>query len=38
MMAATVARRLVKYLERSGFVVIKKPPVGGAGAGASGAD
>jgi hypothetical protein len=25
-MAKIVAKRLVKHLERSGFVVIKKPP------------
>jgi hypothetical protein len=33
-MAAIVAKRLVRYLERSGFVVMKKPPdVGGAAIG-----
>jgi hypothetical protein len=25
-----VAKRLVEHLERSGFVVMKKPPIGGA--------
>ena len=30
MMAGIVAKRLVEHLERSGFVVIKKPPVLGA--------
>ena len=30
MMAAIVAKRLVEHLERSGFVVMKKPPVVGA--------
>ena len=29
MMAAIVAKRLVEHLERSGFVVMKKPPIGG---------
>ena len=29
-MAAIVAKRLVRYLERSGFVVMKRPPIGGA--------
>jgi hypothetical protein len=29
-MSAIVARRLVEHLERSGFVVMKKPPIGGA--------
>jgi hypothetical protein len=28
-MARIVAKRLVEHLERSGFVVMKKPPVGG---------
>jgi hypothetical protein len=32
MMAAIVAKRLVELLERSGFVVMKKPPIGGAAA------
>lgn len=32
MMAAIVAKRLVEHLERSGFVVMKKPPVVGAAA------
>jgi hypothetical protein len=29
-MAAIAAKRLVEHLERSGFVVIKKPPISGA--------
>jgi hypothetical protein len=29
MMAQIVAKRLVEHLERSGFVVLKKPPIGG---------
>jgi hypothetical protein len=33
MMAAIVAKRLVEHLERSGFVVMKKPPIGGAAIG-----
>ena len=28
-MAASVAKRLVEHLERSGFVVMKRPPIGG---------
>jgi len=32
MMAANVAKRLVEHLERSGFVVMKKPPIGGGAA------
>jgi hypothetical protein len=28
-MAAIVARRLIRHLDRSGFVVMKKPPIGG---------
>jgi hypothetical protein len=28
-MARIVARRLVEYLDRAGFVVMKKPPIGG---------
>ncbi len=32
MMAAIVAKRLVEHLERSGFVVMKRPPIGGASA------
>jgi hypothetical protein len=32
MMAAIVAKRLVEHLERSGFVVMKKPPIGGGAA------
>ena len=28
MMAAIVAKRLLEHLERSGFVVMKKPPIG----------
>jgi len=27
--AEIVARRLVEYLERAGFVVMKRPPIGG---------
>jgi hypothetical protein len=30
LMSAIVAKRLVEHLERSGFVVMKKPPIGGA--------
>ena len=33
MMAAIVAKRLVEHLERSGFGVMKKPPIGGAAIG-----
>jgi hypothetical protein len=29
LMAAIVARRLVRYLDRAGYVVLKKPPLGG---------
>ena len=29
MMAAIVAKRLVSHLERSGFVVMKRPPLNG---------
>ena len=32
MMAAIVAKRLVEHIERSGFVVMKKPPIGGGAA------
>ena len=32
MMAAIVAKRLVEHLERFGFVVMKKPPIGGGAA------
>jgi hypothetical protein len=32
MMPAIVAKRLVEHLERSGFVVMKKPPIGGGAA------
>jgi hypothetical protein len=32
MMAAIVAKRLVEHLERSGFVVMKRPPVAGGAA------
>jgi hypothetical protein len=32
MMAGIVAKRLVDHLERSGFVVMKRPPIGGASA------
>jgi hypothetical protein len=28
-MAAIAAERVVRYLERGGFVVMKKPPIGG---------
>ncbi len=31
-MSEIVARRLVEHLERAGFVVMKKPPVGGGSA------
>jgi hypothetical protein len=31
-MARIVAKRLVDHLERSGFVVMKKPPIGGGAA------
>jgi hypothetical protein len=31
-MADIVARRLVEHLERAGFVVMKKPPIGGGAA------
>ena len=30
LMSAIVAKRLVEHLERSGFVVMKRPPIGGA--------
>jgi hypothetical protein len=29
-MSAIVAKRLVEHLERSGFVLLKRPPIGGA--------
>ena len=29
LMSAIVAKRLVKHLERSGFVVVKRPPIEG---------
>jgi hypothetical protein len=32
MMARILAERLVEHLERSGFVVMKRPPIGGASA------
>ena len=32
LMSAIVAKRLVEHLERSGFVVMKRPPIGGAAA------
>ncbi len=32
MMAAIVARRLVEHLARSGFVLMKRPPISGAAA------
>ena len=38
MMAAIVAERLVEHLERSGFVIMKKPPIGGGAAIGRGAD
>ena len=38
MMSAIVAKRLVEHLERSGFVVMKKPPIGGGAAIGRGAD
>jgi hypothetical protein len=38
MMAAIVAKRLVEHLERSGLVVMKKPPIGGGAAIGRGAD
>jgi hypothetical protein len=31
-MAEIVAKRLIEHLERAGFVVMKKPPVGGGAA------
>jgi hypothetical protein len=31
-MSAIVAKRLLEHLERSGFVVMKKPPIGGGAA------
>jgi len=31
-MAAIVAKRLVEHLERCGFVVMRKPPIGGSSA------
>jgi hypothetical protein len=31
-LAKIVARRLVEHLERSGFVVMRKPPIGGGAA------
>ena len=38
MMSAIVAKRLVEHLERSGFVVMKKPPIRGGAAIGRGAD
>ena len=32
LMSAIVAKRLVEHLERSGFVIMKTPPIGGAAA------
>ena len=32
LMSAFVAKRLVEHLERSGFVIMKRPPIGGAAA------
>jgi hypothetical protein len=29
MMAAIAAKRIVRHLERSGFVLMKRPPIGG---------
>jgi hypothetical protein len=29
LMSSIVAKRLAEYLERSGFVVMKRPPIGG---------
>jgi hypothetical protein len=37
-MAEIVARRLVEHLERAGFVVMKRPPIGGASSLARGFD
>jgi len=38
-MSAIVSKRLVEHLERSGFVVMKKPPIeGGAALGADSRD
>jgi hypothetical protein len=30
-MAAIAADRIVRHLERSGYVILKKPPIGGGG-------
>ena len=38
MMATIVAKRLVEHLERSGFVVMKKRPIGGGASIGRGAD
>jgi hypothetical protein len=35
-MSAIIAKRLVEHLERSGFVVMKKPPIGSGAALAGG--
>ena len=32
LMAEIVAKRLIEHLERAGFVVMKKPPIGGGAA------
>ena len=32
LMSAIVAKRLVEHLERSGFIVMKRPPIGGGAA------
>jgi hypothetical protein len=32
LLSSIVAKRLVEHLERSGFVVMKKPPIGGGAA------
>ncbi len=37
-MAEIVAKRLVEHLERAGFVVMKRPPIGGGGALGRGAE
>ena len=32
LMSAIVAKRLVEHLERAGFVIMKRPPIGGGAA------
>ena len=32
LMAEIIAKRLIEHLERAGFVVMKKPPIGGGAA------